>query len=95
MAEYQVLYWRALPSLVKANDATGEVSVRLPQRFADAIDDAAMQMGATDTGAYLEGWRWGPLLERSGAARDVAEAVAMELAASTPLSTSHDPFQKL
>ena len=31
MAEYQVLYWRALPSLVKANDATGEVIYTPPE----------------------------------------------------------------
>jgi len=94
MAEYQVLYWREVPSLVKATDATAEVSVRLPQRFHDAIDDAAMRAGATDTVAYLAGWRWGPTRERPGTAREVAEAVAADLAASTSLSTSPDPFRE-
>jgi len=94
MAEYQVLYWHAFPSLVKALDAAGEVSVRLPQQFADAIDDAAMQMGETGTDAYLAGWHWGPLQERSGAAREVAEAVVAELAASISPSTCHDPFRE-
>jgi hypothetical protein len=95
MGQYQVLYWREIPSLVKATDATAEVSVRLPQRFSDAIDDAAMQTGATDTEAYLAGWYWGPIHQRPGTAREVAEAIAGNLAASTSLSTSPDPFREL
>lgn len=94
MAEYQVLYWREIPSLVKATDGAAEVSVRLPQRFHDAIDDAAMQAGATDTEAYLAGWHWGPVLTRPGTAREVAEAVAADLANAPLLSTSPDPFRE-
>ena len=94
MAEYQVLYWREIPSLVKATDGAAEVSVRLPQRFHDVIDDAAMQAGATDTEAYLAGWHWGPMLTRAGTAREVAEAVAADLAAAPLLSTSADPFRE-
>ncbi len=94
MAQYQVLYWREIPSLVKATDATTEESVRLPQRFSDAIDDTAMQAGATDTEAYLAGWHWGPIRQRPGTAREVAEAIAGDLAASTSLSTSPDPFRE-
>jgi hypothetical protein len=94
MAEYQVLYWREIPSLVKATDGAAEVSVRLPQRFHDAIDDAAMQAGATDTEAYLAGWHWGPMLTRPGTAREAAEAVAAELAAVPLLPTSPDPFRE-
>jgi hypothetical protein len=94
MADYQVLCWRDIPSLVKATDASAEASVRLPQRFHDAIDDAAMRAGATDTEAYLAGWHWGPIQERPGAAREVAEAIAADLGASSPLSTSPDPFRE-
>ncbi len=94
MADYQVLYWREIPSLVKATDAAAEVTIRLPQQFHDAIDDAAMRAGASDAEAYLAGWRWGPIQKRPGAAREVAEAVATDLAASTPLSTSPDPFRE-
>ncbi len=94
MAQYQILYWREMPSLVKASDTAAEVSVRLPQRFHDAIDDAAMLVGATDTEAYLAGWHWGPIHEQPGTARDVAEKVAAELDASTSLSTSPDSFRE-
>ncbi len=94
MAQYQILYWGEIPSMVKASDATGEASVRLPQRFHDAIDEAAMQAGATDTEAYLAGWHWGPIRERPGGVREVAEAIAADLAASTPLPTSLDSFRE-
>jgi len=94
MAEYQVLYWRDIPSLVKATDAAIEVSTRLPQRFQDAIDDAAMRAEATDAEAYLADWHWGPAQQRPGAASEVAEAVAADLTASTPLSTSLDSFRE-
>jgi hypothetical protein len=94
MAEYQVLYWGEIPSLVKASDASGELTLRLPQPFHDAIDDAAMRAGAADAEAYLAGWRWGPVGQRPGAARDVAEAVIAELTASTPLSISPDSFRE-
>ena len=94
MAEYQVLYWRDIPSLVKATDAATEVSTRLPQRFQDAIDDAAMRAKATDAEAYLADWHWGPTQERPGAASEVAEVVAADLTASTPLFTSLDSFRE-
>jgi hypothetical protein len=94
MASFQILFWREIPSLVKAMDSTDEISVRLPQQFADAIDDAAMQAGATDTEAYLAGWHWGPTRERPGTARHVAEAVAADLVASASFSTSPDPFRE-
>jgi hypothetical protein len=94
MTEFQILYWREIPSVVKAIDATAEVSVRLPQRFHDAIDDAAMRAGATDTQEYLAGWHWGPAQARPGTAREVAKAIAAELASSTFLSSSPDPFRE-
>jgi len=94
MAKYQVLYWREIPSLVKATDAAAEVSVRLPQRFHDAIDDAAMRAGATESEEYLAGWHWGPNQQRPGTAREVAEAVAADLDTSTSLSSPPDPFRE-
>jgi hypothetical protein len=44
-----------------------------------AIDEAAMRLGATDSDAYLEGWRQGEWEQRSGSPEAVAEAVAAEL----------------
>jgi hypothetical protein len=57
IAELQITFWRELPSLVVARDATGEAKLPLAQRFQDAIDEAAMRLGAVSSDAYLEGWR--------------------------------------
>ena len=82
VARVQVLYWREIPSLVKAAGPGGEVTVRLPQRFQDAIDEVAMVSGASDQDAYLEGWRWGPAEERHGSLQEAAATVAKELEAA-------------
>jgi hypothetical protein len=44
-----------------------------------AIDEAAMRLGATDSEAYLEGWRQSEWEERDGSPEHVAQAVAGEL----------------
>ena len=82
MARVQVLYWREIPSLVKAMGPGGEAIIRLPQRFQDAIDDLAMTSGASDEDTYLDGWRWGQAEERHGSPQEVAAAVAKELEAA-------------
>ena len=45
MAEYQITYWRDLPSLVVARDGDDEAKVPLHARFQEAIDEAAMRLG--------------------------------------------------
>ena len=94
MADYQVLSCREIPSPVKTTDATAEVSERLPQRFRDAIDDAAMHAVATDAEAYLAGWNWGATQQRPEMAREIAQAAAADLATSAFLSTSPDLFRE-
>ncbi len=44
-----------------------------------AIDEAAMRLGATDSDAYLEGWRQSEWEARDGSPEEVVEAVAQEL----------------
>ncbi len=82
MAEYQVMYWKEIPSQVKARDAGGQAKRLLSERFQLAIDQVAEAQGLTGTDEYLEHWRWGPKLERQGSAREVVEAVAAELEAN-------------
>jgi Virulence factor len=74
MAEIQVTWWRDLPSLVVARDGDDVVKVPLPQRFQEAIDEAAMRLGAVDSTAYLDGWTRSPWEVAEG---DIA-AVAQE-----------------
>jgi hypothetical protein len=53
----------------------------MPERFMARIDQVAMGTGMAGTDEYLAQWRWSEEEERPGTAREVAEAVAAELAA--------------
>ena len=79
MAEFRVTYWRDLPSLVTARDGERTAKAPLDARFMIAIDEAAMRLGATDSDAYLEGWRQSDWEERDGSPETVAQAIAKEL----------------
>ena len=79
MASYQVLYWHDIPSQVRAKDAGGRVSKQLPQRFQEAIDQAAMAAGLIGSDDYTEAFRWTAAQERAGSAEEVAAAVAAAL----------------
>lgn len=79
MAEFRVTYWRDLPSLITARDGEHTAKAALDARFMVAIDEAAMRVGATDSDAYLEGWRQSDWQERSGSPEEVVLAVAHEL----------------
>jgi Virulence factor len=79
VAEFRVTYWRDLPSLITAKDGEHTAKAALDARFMVAIDEAAMRLGATDSDAYLEGWRQSAWQERSGSPEEVVRAVAQEL----------------
>lgn len=57
--EYQVTYWRDLPSMVVVRDGDTVAKAALAARFQEAIDEAAMRLGEVDSEAYLDGWRRG------------------------------------
>ena len=79
MAFFQILYWRDIPSQVKAWDDFDEIKVELNPRFADRIDRAAQAQGLTSADDYLAQWKWGAEQERPGTAQEVVEAVKKEL----------------
>ena len=79
MAEYQVTRWRDIPSLVTAREGDSVTKVPLAPRFQEAIDEAAMRVGATDADAYLEGWNRTEWQRLDGDAAAVAESVARDL----------------
>lgn len=81
MACYRILHWRNIPSLVEAYDGRQTACVALSQRFQDLIDAVAMREGASESGAYLEGWGHSPEQERPGRPEEVAAQVAAELEA--------------
>ncbi len=84
MASYQVMYWKHIPSQVKAWEGDAQVKRMMPDRFQVAIDAYAMKDGSTDMDAYLDGWRWGPVEARAGRPEEVLAAVVAELDAANP-----------
>ncbi len=81
MSEYQITYWRDIPSMVTARDGDDTARAQLAQRFQEAIDEAAMRVGAADADAYMEGWRKGDWLAADGTPTEVADRVTIELEA--------------
>lgn len=81
MAAYRILYWRDVPSQIRAEDARGDVSVALPPKFMARIDALAASLGLAGSDDYLAQWHWGDEQERDGAAQEVADAVCRELEA--------------
>lgn len=62
--QYQIIYWRDIPSQIKAKVKRNRLSRPLSDRFMQIIDAAAMQSGDTDTDDYLAQWRpsdWQPI----------------------------------
>ncbi len=91
MARYQVMYWKHIPSQVKAWDGEAETRRMLPDYFQAAIDAYAMKDGSTEMDAYLDGWQWGPVEERDGATLEVVDALVDELTAANPRARLLDP----
>jgi hypothetical protein len=91
VASYQVIFWKHIPSQVKAWEGSTEVKRMLPDYFQAAIDAYAMKDGSTDMDTYLDGWRRGPVEERPGSPEEVLNAVVEELTAANPRSRLMKP----
>jgi hypothetical protein len=91
VANYQVMFWKHIPSQVKAWEGDLQAKRMLPDYFQAAIDAYAMKDGSTDTDAYLDGWQWGPVEERAGAPDEVLNGVVGELTAANPRSRLMNP----
>ena len=84
MATYKILYWQEIPSQIKADDGADEVTVPMPARFLELIDQFALKRGLHSADDYLAQWNWSEEEEREGTAAEVAEAVMAELEAAFP-----------
>jgi hypothetical protein len=91
VASYQVMFWKHIPSQVKAWEGETQVKRMMPDRFQVAIDAFSMREGSTEMDAYLEGWHWGPVDERAGTADEVLAAVIAELDAANPRARLMNP----
>lgn len=81
MATYRILYWQEVPSQIAASDDQDDVSVEMPPKFMERIDQLAAKRGLQATDDYLAQWRWSDDMECHGSAREVAEAIRTQLEA--------------
>lgn len=65
--------------MVVARDGDHVIKVMLPSRFQEAIDDAAMRMGAIDADAYTAGWARDPWVPATESPQELADRIAEEL----------------
>jgi len=79
MVDVTVVYWRDIPAQVIVGKGRRGAKRPLPERFEQAIDRAAMKVGAADTDAYLAEWRKAAPYPVDGDAEAVAEAEAARL----------------
>lgn len=79
MAMFKVLYWQEVPTQIRAEDETEDVTLMLDQRFMTQVDLLAAKRGLQSTDDYLAQWKWSEEAEREGSAREVAEALKAEL----------------
>ena len=79
MAKYKILYWKGIPSQVRASDEHGRINKPLRERFQLAIDEAAMALGMSGSDAYTNGFHWEEESEHPGTAEEAADAIAAEL----------------
>lgn len=79
MANVVIVYWRDIPAqVIVGKGRRGEKRI-LPERFEQAIDRAAMKVGAEDTDAYLAEWRKADPVIIEGEDAAVADAEAARL----------------
>ena len=79
MPAVTLVLWRDIPAQVIVGKGRRGAKAPLPERFEQAIDRAAMKVGAQDTDAYLSEWRKAAPYPVEGEAAEVAEAEAARL----------------
>ncbi len=79
MPEVTIVYWRDMPAQVIVGKGRRGSKAPLSERFEQAIDRAAMKVGAKDSDAYLSEWRKVPSGEREGTPDEAAAAEAARI----------------
>jgi len=79
MVDVTIVYWRDIPAQIIIGKGRRGVKKQLPERFEQAIDRAAMKVGADDADAYLAEWRKAPPYPVEGEAADVVLSEAARL----------------
>jgi hypothetical protein len=84
MIEYQITYWQDIPSMIVFKSESETTKSILANRFQEAIDEAAMRIGAVDSDAYLAGWKKGDWIKQEGILAEVSEKIVSELEEKYP-----------
>ncbi|QQA44823.1 virulence factor [Pelagovum pacificum] len=79
MADVTIVYWRDIPAQVIVGKGRRAAKVQLSERFEQAIDRAAMKIGADGTDAYLAEWRKADPVFVEGDDTSAAAAMAARL----------------
>ncbi|OSQ48573.1 virulence factor [Marivita geojedonensis] len=79
MADVTIVYWRDIPAQVIVGKGRRGAKAQLPERFEQAIDRAAMKVGAADTDSYLAEWRKAEPYVIDGDAQEVCAAEAARI----------------
>lgn len=79
MPKVIIVYWRDIPAQVIVGKGRQAAKVQLPERFEQAIDRAAMKIGAEDTDAYLAEWQKGISYQVEGDQTDIAKSEATRI----------------
>ena len=79
MPDVTIVYWRDIPAQVIVGKGRRGAKRPLPERFEQAIDRAAMKVGAAQTDAYLAEWRKAAPVQMDGEPEAIAEAEAARL----------------
>ena len=79
MPDVTVVYWRDIPAQVIVGKGRSGAKAPLPERFEQAIDRAAMKVGAAETDAYLAEWRKAAPYSVEGEPAEVAAAEAARI----------------
>lgn len=81
MPDVTIVYWRDIPAQVIVGKGRRASKVQLEERFEQAIDRAAMKVGAAGTDAYLAEWRRAPAFAVDGEPDQIAADEAARLEA--------------
>ncbi len=79
MPEVTIVYWRDIPAQIIVGKGRRGSKRQLPERFEQAIDRAAMKIGADGSDAYLAEWRKADAYVVDGDPEAVADAEAARL----------------
>jgi len=79
MPDVTIVYWRDIPAQVIVGKGRRGSKAPLPERFEQAIDRAAMKIGAEDRDAYMAEWRKAAPFAAEGDPAEIAAAEAARI----------------